>query len=210
MRGEDHLDLKHIAVGFDLIEIHPHQTFPMKEPKAACGILDRKVEDARRVDAVGPPAKPLPQNPPPFIHAAAWHIARAKHDVMLPRRFQHLRDVLRLMGKIGVHLDQNIRAQRQSPSEAVSIRRPQALFFRAVQHKNFSLKSILPRQVFGNVASAVGRIVIHNQHMKIGDAQSKQRGDNFADVFAFVIGWQDDHHFEGHKDLAALNRPAER
>ena len=75
------------------------------------------------------------------------------------------------MRKVRIHLNDAIEAVIQRPAEAIHVGAAQAAQSGAVHHVQ---PIVLRRETVGDFARAVGRLVVHHQHVQIGHVQSKQ------------------------------------
>src|SRR5437660_1167128 len=74
------------------------------------------------------------------------------------------RERTRIVREIGVHLEDVLITPRQGVVEAGPIRRAQALFGSAVQHRHPRWEAVAER--FRELASPVWRVVVDDQHVK--------------------------------------------
>ncbi len=81
------------------------------------------------------PAQRLKHEPfeRPVQHAHAAGITRTEDEVRIPRGFQEIRDFVRVMGKIAVHLEDEFVISFQSPFEPGKVGAAQPVFFLLVQ-----------------------------------------------------------------------------
>ena len=92
------------------------------------------------------------------------------------------------MGEIAVQLEDELVAAFQRPFEAGDISPAQAAFLAAVQYMN---RGVLGRQFIGEFASAVGRIVIHYQHVHRG-GEGKEPLREREQILALIVRRQND------------------
>ena len=102
------------------------------------------------------------------------------------------------MREIGVHLNHQIRVQRQRPRETLNIRRSQSLLAGAMQHID-TTGAVRPRQLIRGHARAIRRIVVHHQHMQIRDRERQKRRHDPPDILPLVIGGKDDYDLGIHR-----------
>ena len=111
----------------------------------------------------------------------------------MARFFQQQRDVLGLVGKVGIHLDDKISAERQRALKALDISGTQALFFRAMQNVEPAFVCRFFAQRFSDFSRAIRRAVVDDQQVKIRDVEREERRHDARDVLALVVGWQNDN-----------------
>ena len=86
------------------------------------------------------------------------------------------------MGKIAVHFHDKLVLALQSPGEAGAIGPAQAIFLSAMQHMN---GRIFRGQFIGDLARAVGGIIIHHQQIH-GDRQIGQTLGHGGKILPFI------------------------
>ena len=69
------------------------------------------------------------------------------------------------MAEVGVHLEDQVVPVLERPAEAREVGLPQPGLARPVQHVDPRLGG---GQLVGQLAGAVGRIVVHDQHVELG------------------------------------------
>jgi hypothetical protein len=133
------------------------------------------------------------QRPPP--HAAAAHVAGSEDDVgASPRGGDEAWEVGRVVGQVGVHLDDQLRAGRQRLAEAGEVGAAEAVLARAVQDADVA---VVAGELVGQLAGAVGRGVVDDEHGGVDGRSAGREGGSGAghdrrEVLAFVEGRQDD------------------
>jgi hypothetical protein len=131
----------------------------------------------------------------PALDAAAGHVARPEHDVgAVPGRVDQPREVGGIVGEVGVHLDHEVGAGRQRLAESGEVGAAEAVLALAMQDADVG---VLEREPVGEVAGAVRRRVVHDEHgARDGRVAARERGprerDHGREVLALVVGGEDD------------------
>ncbi len=104
------------------------------------------------------------------------------------------------MGEVGVHLHHVARAVVERVAKAGEVGRADAVLLGAVQHLH---PVVLGGQPIGDLAGAVGRAVVDDQHAQALGRGAAQRlaggGDDRLDVLGLVVGGQDQPGLAGHR-----------
>ena len=182
-----HFNLESIAVGVDRRQIELLKHIGAKALVAAGHVADGQAQQRARIPA--PAAADHLAQPRPVFDAAARHVARAQRHVggALGNGQQH-RQVVRLVREIGVHFAQVAVALAQAFAETGDIGGAQAQLAAAAHELHTRGVRSQRRH---HVAGAVGRTVVHHQHIELR-ALLKHGGDQARDVLGLVVGWH--HH----------------
>ena len=136
----------------------------------------------------------------PVDHVDPGHIPGADHQVGILRGLQKLRNVHRVVRKIAIHLENKImREVLQYVLERRDVSSAQTFFACSMQYKNpFGM---LPAQLVGDLACAVGGVVVNDQD--VGTFGQFAYGlDDLADVFPFIVcRYDNDGTHQARKDL---------
>src|SRR5690606_5987288 len=188
-RAVAQLHLERIAFRADLIE---RERFEQRAPhgfEAASEISNLETEDEARVDAPAF-AQQMPSGAPTF-DSASGDIAGADDEIVsLEESLDECRKIGRIMAAIGVHLNERGEIALEAISEAVEIRAPKSELGRAT--KNIDQRIIGP-QCFGELARSVGRGIVHDQKLRLGERFS-YASDQLLEVLTFVVSRRDDEH----------------
>jgi hypothetical protein len=98
----------------------------------------------------------------------------------------------RVVGEVGVHLEQHVIIARQAPLEARSVCFAQALFGAAMQREDPAI--MLRGQPVGQLTRAVGRIVVH--HEDVIRPPGKYLLHQGLQVFYLVVGGKYDERVQ--------------
>ena len=181
-----HFDLERVAVGADGIEIQTLENACRKAFEPAGQVVEWQSQDQSRVERAAL-AEQAAHNWP-VLCLTTPHVPRAQHHVNIFERGAQRRERTRIVREIGVHLEDMLITPREGVVEAGPIRRAQALFASAVQHRHPLWEAGGER--FRELASAVWRVVVDDQHVKC--ALSQDLLHKGLQVFDFVVGWDDD------------------
>jgi hypothetical protein len=97
------------------------------------------------------------------------------------------------VGKIGVHLDDDVGPGGQNPAKAENIGRPQAEFAGPVNYPQPAAKG--PGQLLSDLTGAVRGIVIDNQDLNpTGQGQFEKGRAQLRQVLGLVVGWDYDRY----------------
>ena len=148
---KQHLDQKRVSVGDEAIERHGGQRLAPPAPVTARAVAGGQPRDLPDVDV-----REAAQQPPacrPVDDRAAWHIARADHDVRLSGRGNQRRQMTWIVRQIRVHLADDIDGLVNAPRDAVDVRASQAALAGAVH--DVDPPRVRARQPVGHRARAV-------------------------------------------------------
>ena len=137
----------------------------------------------------------------PVADAAAGHVARAEREVgAVVDRLQQAGEVGGIVGEVGVHLHHVARAVVERVAEAGEVGGPDAVLLGAVEHLH---PVVLGGELVGELAGAVGRAVVDDEHAK---ALGRGAGEHLAggrddrlDVLGLVVGGQYQPGLAGHR-----------
>ena len=100
----------------------------------------------------------------PVLHAPAFHVARAEHEIGVLRSGEQPRHVLRVVREVAVHLEDQLGAVRERLPERGEVRRPEALLPRPVENVDVGE---LGRELVGELPGAVRRAVVDDEDARI-------------------------------------------
>jgi hypothetical protein len=136
-------------------------------------------------------------------------IARAEHEVVVGGQLHELGQHRRWMRAVGIHLNDEVRLEREGGAKAFLVCRTDA-HLRAVIHQVDA--GIGGRHLGHHGRRAIGRIVVDHDHLTIGRRQ--HLGHELADRFALVVRGNDDdgpghrrHHNQALRALPSRRRP---
>ncbi len=145
-----------------------------------------------RVAAAGAGEQPPVQRP--ALHAAARHVAGAEHDVgALARGVDQARDVGRIVGEVGVHLDDEVGAGRERLVEAGEVGAAEAALARAVVDADSRARERARRRAPRSRPATV----VDDEHGAVdGRVAARERGSGERrrrrEVLALVVGGDHD------------------
>ncbi len=94
------------------------------------------------------------------------------------------------MTEVGVHLDDVIGPVLQGAGHALDVGPPQPVLLGTVQDTDTS--AVFDRELVGDLAGAVGRVVVDHHDPQFGEVQGHEAGDEDGEVAGLVVGG-DDH-----------------
>ncbi len=127
---------------------------------------------------------------PQVRHAAAGHVARAERQIGAGSTASKQPDeVGGIVGEVGVHLHHIARAVVERVAKAGEVGRTDAVPSRAMEHLH---PVVLDRETIGELAGAVGRAVVDDEHAEAVGRRAREhlsRGeDDRLDVLGLVVG----------------------
>src|SRR6266550_810212 len=131
-RAVGHLDLEGVAAGGDRVEVDRLQHLAPEALEAAGQVADADAEQDARVERAA--RRDEPPHDAPVPNRPAGHVARAEHEVGLPRRLDQARHVGRVVREVAVDLDDQLRVAGQHPPETREVSGAEALLALAVEH----------------------------------------------------------------------------
>ena len=133
----------------------------------------------------------------PIDDPDAIEIARAEDEVRVLGRLEEHGDIVGVMGKIAIQLEDEFVTVFQGPFEAGDVSAAKAVLFGAMQDVN----GVVPRgQFIRDLAGAVRGVVIHHQHIDL-DWQGEKAFGERRKVFPLV---KRRHHY---KSFVHANEP---
>ena len=192
------LDLEAVAVGADVIEVDGFQGVTAEAFEAAGGIAEGHAGDDADVEAGAHAEDEAGEGPVDDADAVA--VAGADDEVGVFRGFEELGDVVRVMGEVTIHLHDEFIIAFQRPSETGTVGAAEAVLFGAVEDVDLG---VLGGEVVGDLAGAVGGIVVHHQQVDL-DRQAEQLGYQRREVVPLVVGGHDDQCFWFHAKMNVL------
>ena len=188
VRLVEHLDEERVAVRDDPLERHLGQRFAAPAAEAAGAVGDRHPGHAADV-AVGEGAQDQPVQRP-VDDADALQVARADDQVMAAaqRHLHHLGQVLGIVREVRVHLADEVLGAGARQRQRLDVGAAEPLLAGAVQH--LDAVGELAGQRVGDLAGAVGRLVVDHHHAEAGmrDDVAHQPGQ----VLPLVVGRNQD------------------
>ncbi len=94
-----------------------------------------------------------------------------------------------LVGEVRVHLHDALGAELERPAEPGDVRGAEALLARSVEHRD---PLVLGREAVGDVAGAIGGIVVDDEDPGALGRRREHRGNQRLEVVRFVVGGHDD------------------
>ena len=99
------------------------------------------------------------------------------------------------MRTVGIHLDEDVVAALEPPGEAGEVGLAEPLLARAMQDVDVV---VMGSEVVGKIARAIRRVVVGDEHMRIGDRQPQSLDDS-GEALRFVVRRNDDEDASGHR-----------
>ncbi len=140
-RAVGDLDLEHVALGADGVELDRLEHLAADALEAAGEVMDGDAEDHARVDAAAAADQRGAAGPSRARRRPARSASRARGR--RPGGGQQLGQVARVVGEVGVHLDQQLGSLRERVAKAGAVGAAQPGFARPVQDLQ-SLESLRP------------------------------------------------------------------
>src|SRR5260221_2501780 len=181
-----HLDLERVALRANLAQIERAQRLGPVAAVAAGTIVHRHAKHGAGED-VAAPADELAQRRP-VGRAAPSNVARANHQVRPLARLEEVRQIARIVRKVGIHLEDQIVAVRDGILEAFDVGGAEAELAGTMQH----VYLWLPRtERVDDLSGAVWRVIVYDQ--QVGCRHEAQNIlDQADDILPLVVGWDDD------------------
>ena len=107
------------------------------------------------------------------------------------------------MGEVAIQLEDELVASRQRPLEAGNVGPAQTVLFGAVQDVN---RGMFGRELIGKLPGAIGRIIIHHQHVH-GDRQSEKTLRERKKILPLIVSWHNDEGLVHAVKTRGINRP---
>ena len=143
----------------------------------------------------------------PVAHPAAGHVARAEHEVGVPRGGDEALDVRRVVRQVGVHLEHELGAAAQRDVEAGEVGRPEALALRAVQDLD---GGELRGEGVGDPPRPVRGVVVDDEDPVRAGGRTLERREcrphHALDVPGLLVGREDEPHHEAGSRVIACRR----
>lgn len=198
-----HFDLEAVAIGPDGIEVEALERGPAKAFVAASRIADGHAGDEADVFARAHAEHETAQGP--VDDADAVFVARAEDEVGILGGSEEGGDVVRVVGEVAVHFEDELVIAFEGPLEAGAVGAAEAVFFGAMEDVN---AGVLFGDGVGNLARAIGRIVIDDEQLDvIGVAHDAL--DDGGKVILLVVGRDNDEGFLTHRRIKAGNEVGE-
>src|SRR5712671_5281153 len=133
-------------------------------------------------------------------------VSRAEDHIRLPYRLEELGKPLRIVRKIGVHLEHQVVLSLEGPSKPGDVRGSKTKLRRPVNDVN---GGVVGRDAVDDRPSSVGRSVVHYQDFERWILR-ENRGDQSCNIEALVVGRDDDQRAirQVVSGRAGLRRPA--
>ena len=187
--GEFHFDLEGVADEADFIQVNGGEYGAFVADKAGGWVGHGHPENQAGVERCAVGEDDTIQGP--VFHVTAPAVAGADCEVgaFVAAGCEQTWEVLRVVGKIGVHFEEIVIAAFQAPSKTGDIGRSQSQFACAFEEVEFLVENAL--QVAYDIRRAVRRAVVHDQYVKTL-FQGEDRPDNRLDIFLFVVSRYND------------------
>ena len=137
----------------------------------------------------------------PVLYTAACAVARPDHDIGSFGGVQQGGQVGRIVRKVGIHLNNAVGSEREGALKAVAVRPPQATRPFTSYHAKMGEFRAAVEKFLGAVGSSIGRMVVHQQQMRVGQHACYLRGEQ-RHILHFVVRRHDNHAF--HQDYGFL------
>ena len=181
-----HLHLKRIAARLERRQRQLHQCVAPPAAITRCGVADVEAGDDPDVEIRKPAEQPAIGRP--VRDSSARHVPRADDEVGRRRRRDQVREVANVVREVGIHLRYQIGVERERALHPFDVRRSEAASASAMQHVDAPREA--RAEVFRNLAGAVRRAVVHDQHADAGDVH--QLSNQMGKGLALVEGRDDD------------------
>ena len=188
--GVLHFDLEGIADELDLVELHFLEDLAAVADEAGGGVEDAHASD--EVDILGGVVGHHETAHGPVDDADfAVDIARADDDIALAggAGLVEPREVVGIVGEVGVHLDHIVVAMLEAPLEAGEVGGAEAEFAFALLDEE-AVGEFL-HETLDDVGSAVGGVVLDDEHVELL-REGEDLANDFLDVLLLIIGGSDD------------------
>lgn len=183
------LDLKRISFASHGIKIDRAQHRRAEALIAARQIADRQAEDRAAIERAALAQKVSSRAP--ARHAATRNIPGADDDIGAAFECpQKRREMRRIVGKVGVHLEDNVVAFGETPLKTLHIGRSDAALAGAVHDLD---PWIVRGEPIGDITRAIRGCIVDHKHMRLGDP-AKHGLHEVLEVLAFVVGGRDDEN----------------
>ena len=194
-----HFHLKRIAFGLQAFDLHGKQGAASPAAESGGGVGDGNARDALHV-AVG---KEREQNPVrgPVFHTATLAVARPNHYIGRFGGVQQGGQVLGIVRKVGIHLNNAVGSEGEGAMKAVAIGASQSTRAGAPYHFEMGEFRAACKEFLGTISGVIGRIVVHQQQIGVGQNMGYLRGEQ-RHILHFVVRRHDNHAF--HQDYGFL------
>ncbi len=123
----------------------------------------------------------------PVDDADAADITGTEYEVGAFRGFADAWDVARIMGKIGIHFEDELVAPFKCPFKTGDVGPAQSLFSLSVEDVDSGIRR---GHFVEQLAGPVGGVVVNEQNVRFG-TMAENGPSYIPDIFLFVIGWDD-------------------
>ena len=190
--SQGQVDLEAVALRLDAGQPHRAQRTRAVGAVAGGRVVDVHAEHDLGVD-VGADREDLAAHRP-VAHLAALDPAGSDGEVGVGEGGEDGGQLLGLVRAVGVHLDRGVVALVEGDRETGEVGLAEALLARAVHDPHLR---VARGQAVGEVARAVGRVVVEDDDVGRGDAGTHARHDP-GQVLPLVVG-RDEHGHLGHR-----------
>ena len=194
MGGVFELYLEAVALHLDGVEVEGLQDLAGIADEAGGAVVDLDAEHGADVDGGAVGHQDAPHRPVDDVDAVAIAGADGHVGAALRAGFQQAGEVLRIVGEVGIHLEDIVIVALQRPAESGHVGRSKAELaapFDQVQPLRELLLQVLDRS-----GGAVRRAVVDDQDV-IAAFQVEDGPDDLGDVLDLVVG-RDDDEFTFH------------
>ena len=188
VRGHERdIEQERVAVRDNAVERQRGQRFAAPAAIAGGDVVQLQAGDGANVEVRERAEDDAAQRP---VHDAdAVQVARADHEVGAGGgRVDHRRQVLRIVRQVRVHLADEVGVGEDSAAKSFEVGDAQAALAGPMQRLHAS--RILLAERVGNLAGAVGRLIVEHHHVHAGDRH--QIGDEDRQVVLLVVGRNQD------------------
>lgn len=154
-----HFDLERVAVGTHLFQVYRLQNVPAKTLETAGTVGYPQSGDNARIHGREVTQEESPDRP--VDYADAVQVAGSNHEIVCFGLLEQVRNAFRIVGKVGVHLDDVSRPCRKGYSEAFAVRRSESQLALASMQED---STFLFGHCLYNVPRPVRGVVINNQN----------------------------------------------
>src|SRR5919199_4685021 len=181
-----HFHLEAKAASLQEVEIDALQHLPAEALEAAGAVPDRQFEEGSSVEAATSTYQTAQHRP--VLGSPPRNIAGADHHVCVLSRPQQTWQILRPMGEVGIHLDDELVVVGQRVLEAFHVSSGESLLAPALYHPH---PARLPGKRLGQRSGAIRRPVIDDEDVKFAVC-SQDFKDQAREVLTLVVGWDYD------------------
>src|SRR5829696_5152469 len=170
----------------DVVQANPEECLAAEGAKAPRGVFKRYAQrdTGPQIAAAGQDLS----GPWPVDDLATLDPARTQHQVRVRGRVEQWRQLLWLVGTVGVHLDEDVVVVVDSPLEAGQVRCAKTLLSQTVHDVDLVIGRC---QGVSQLAGPIRRVVVSDQDVGVRNRLAGT-GDDPVDVLRLVVGRDDD------------------